>query len=168
MCQTKHLYVHKPTYFLENVVIMVRCERWRYSHPNQNSFGSCPHLKVQLCASSSRRQIYRVFVYVCHFLTSEHFSLSAANLTRLEQWFLNQGLCNHWQLWWWGRCQFGNLDVCQLHRPRSALDPSAFPNILCWPFFFPLCCPFAHSTFLDSFCRTSSSTAAHHAMARQL
>ena len=56
------------------------------------------------------------------------------------------------------------------HRPLASLLAKApfLIQLLSYTLFFFLY-PFAHCTFLDFFCqRTPSSTAAHHAMARQL
>ena len=41
-----------------------------------------------------------IFACLRQFLTSTHFPLLAANLTRPEQWFPNPDLRNHWPLWW--------------------------------------------------------------------
>ena len=76
------------------------CEVWRCSHPKPNSVQSCPSPKFQLRASTVHRYIYTIFACLRQFLTSTHFPLLAANLTRPQQWFPNPDLCNHGPLWW--------------------------------------------------------------------
>ena len=105
------------------------CEVWRCSHPKPNSVQSCPSPKFQLRACKVHRCIYTIFACLRQFLTSTHFPLFAANLTRPEQWFPNPDLCNHWPLWW-TQCPF--FSQAQRHQPKGALDPSFFQKFPWW------------------------------------
>ena len=145
------------------------CEVWRWSHPKPNSVQSCPSPKFQLRASTVHRYIYTIFACLRQFLTSTHFPLFAANLTRPEQWFPNPDLCNHWPLWW---------TQCPLFFFTSS---AASAKGRTWPIIFSkvslvitgvfLACLvdlylFAHWSFWFFFLsRTSSSTTPPHAMA---